>query len=183
MEEPTGLHDLIKLTAEALHERAAYISEYAETIGVRYEAEPGRWQNMNLAGTAAEESAQGTPRGVPAAAPRRSAAPQAARGGDLAVSCPFYGASLVLEDRGLGRVGPAHLLSFGESNRCALITSAHSPCWMEVGEQRSPDWAECLRNPEVAASVAALGGKANIIRQALHNHFLTENMHMRSTLT
>jgi hypothetical protein len=49
MEEPTGLHDLIKLTAEALHERAAYISEYAETIGVRYEAEPGRWQNMNLA--------------------------------------------------------------------------------------------------------------------------------------
>jgi len=41
--------DLMHLTAEALHERAEYIVEYAETIGVRWEAEPGRWHNVNLA--------------------------------------------------------------------------------------------------------------------------------------
>lgn len=34
------------------------------------------------------------------------------------------------------------------SNQCALITSAHSPCWMEVAEQREPMWEECPRNPE-----------------------------------
>ncbi len=45
----TSNPDLMRLTAEALHERAAYIIEHAETIFVRYESEPGRWQNMNLA--------------------------------------------------------------------------------------------------------------------------------------
>lgn len=47
--EAAGLHDLIKLTAEALHQRAAYISDYAETIGVRWESEPGRWHDVRRA--------------------------------------------------------------------------------------------------------------------------------------
>jgi hypothetical protein len=42
------LHDLIELTAEALHERAAYIVDHAETIGVRHEVEPGKWIDLRL---------------------------------------------------------------------------------------------------------------------------------------
>jgi hypothetical protein len=68
---------------------------------------------------------------------------------DSGPKCPFYGASihwgrLIVVGR---NVNEAYL----PSNQCALITSAHSPCWMEVGESRPPDWAACPRNPEFAA--------------------------------
>lgn len=58
--------------------------------------------------------------------------------------CPFYGASIV---------STGHVIRFGEggSNRCALVTSSHSPCWMEVGEAQPPEWAICPRNPEYIA--------------------------------
>lgn len=59
------------------------------------------------------------------------------------MSCPFYAHGLLqLTPEGHGLLVP------NESNRCALIIPAHSPCWMEVGEERAPDWAACPRNPE-----------------------------------
>ncbi len=58
------------------------------------------------------------------------------------MSCPFYGCSLFF---GHGVI-PVIDQQAG-SNRCALITDAHSPCWMEVGEEREPEWKECPRNP------------------------------------
>lgn len=82
---------------------------------------------------------------------------QAGRG--TAVHCPFYGASLIFLDLptrgvsvevfGAGDVTETRHLSLSPhlitqpGNRCALITSAHSPCAME-----SPDWSLCHRNPE-----------------------------------
>lgn len=69
------------------------------------------------------------------------------------MSCPFYGVSLVFWPEGAQFVRTSSALS----NTCALITSAHSPCWMEVGEARAPDWAECPRNPVwVVAQYAGL---------------------------
>jgi hypothetical protein len=47
----------------------------------------------------------------------------------------------------------ARFLAFGielahnpGSNQCALITTAHSPCVMEVAHQ-IPSWRTCIRNP------------------------------------
>lgn len=67
-------------------------------------------------------------------------------------SCPFYGASLVF----LSAVGEIHVRDMEPSphlitqrgNRCALITSAHSPCAREMCGS-APEWAVCRRNPEV----------------------------------
>jgi hypothetical protein len=67
------------------------------------------------------------------------------------MSCPFYGASLYFKP-GVNEGGV--LFNCG-GNRCALITSAHSPCWMEVGESRPPDWEACPRNPEYPAHAFA----------------------------
>jgi hypothetical protein len=60
------------------------------------------------------------------------------------VSCPFYGASIHFD----------HLVRFpGPSgNQCALITSAHSPCWMQLEEGAMPNWTSCPRNPEFVAT-------------------------------
>jgi hypothetical protein len=57
--------------------------------------------------------------------------------------CPFYNAS----------IWRGELVRFpGEpGNRCALITSAHSPCRMQIAG-RDPDWKTCPRNPEVNGS-------------------------------
>jgi hypothetical protein len=60
--------------------------------------------------------------------------------------CPFYGASLT-------SFGQLVRFPGSPNNRCALITNAHSPCWMEVAENRAPDWAECPRNPEFVTEV------------------------------
>ena len=65
------------------------------------------------------------------------------------MSCPFYSASLHFE-RGVNHGG---VLSNSGGNQCALITSAHSPCWMEIGESRAPDWTACPRNPEFVTEV------------------------------
>jgi hypothetical protein len=46
------------------------------------------------------------------------------------------------------REGRETILLPSGGNQCAIITSAHSPCWMEVSEKRPPDWAECPRNPK-----------------------------------
>jgi hypothetical protein len=71
------------------------------------------------------------------------------------MSCPFYGVSLVAISH--DRVGSGQLVAMEESNRCALIVSAHSPCWMEVGEHVEPYWGECWRNPEYVVRQAATG--------------------------
>lgn len=55
------------------------------------------------------------------------------------VGCPFYGHAFISAFGALHATG---------GNQCALITSSHSPCWMDVGEHRSPDWSDCPRNPE-----------------------------------
>lgn len=68
------------------------------------------------------------------------------------MSCPFFAAGLVVEDRGMGRES-FHLLPMNGGNRCALMTSGHSPCWMEVGEERRPEWDDCPRNPEWGATI------------------------------
>jgi hypothetical protein len=74
------------------------------------------------------------------------------------MSCPFYGAALMDVDRGMGRHGPPVLMA-SRGNECALITSAHSPCWMEVSESRAPAWAECPRNPEFVATQISRAGE------------------------
>ena len=67
-----------------------------------------------------------------------------------ACACPFYGAALFVT-----REPDAMVTSFPTmGNQCALITSSHSPCWMEVGENAAPDWAQCPRNPEFVAACA-----------------------------
>lgn len=63
------------------------------------------------------------------------------------MSCPFYDASLFHGQ--LIHMSRVQVDLTG--NRCALITSSHSPCWMEVGESRPADWAQCPRNPEFQA--------------------------------
>jgi hypothetical protein len=99
------------------------------------------------------------------------------------VSCLFYG-------RAIGWWGDSDAVFIAPEgpdppgNRCALITSAHSPCWMEVGEQRPPDWSECVRNPEVVAELVRLGPMSEgFFRMANQTHALAENMRMRSTPT
>jgi hypothetical protein len=53
------------------------------------------------------------------------------------VSCPFYGYAQI------GRHDDKILFpSFG--NQCALVTTAHAPCSMEVAG-RIPDWKTCDR--------------------------------------
>lgn len=81
------------------------------------------------------------------------------------MSCPFYGVSLVQYTT----FSPIFMPAGG--NRCVLITSAHSPCWMEVSENAAPDWAQCPRNPEFLAHSDHLtggeGGDAQRIYLAL----------------
>lgn len=62
--------------------------------------------------------------------------------------CPFYGMSHPI------MVG--HLLD-SEGNQCALITSSHSPCKMEMAGQ-APDWDKCgfLNHDGNSSGVAAL---------------------------
>lgn len=76
------------------------------------------------------------------------------------IRCPFYGASLIVastrtfvDDQTLAvRFGPSPYLIVSEpSNRCALITSAHSPCVMKICG-RDPQWSACNRNPEINGS-------------------------------
>lgn len=66
---------------------------------------------------------------------------------DPLTSCPFYGGALAYA----GERHPRLIVFQTQSNQCALITSAHSPCWMEAIEGLAPAWAECPRNPEYAA--------------------------------
>jgi hypothetical protein len=73
--------------------------------------------------------------------------------------CAFYGTMLVNYEGGEWRGFRQKLIQAG-SSRCALVTSGHSPCWMEVEESRAPDWPQCPLNPEYAA--------ANIWRPALN---------------
>jgi hypothetical protein len=63
------------------------------------------------------------------------------------MSCPFYAHALVSP----GPVGWSHLIANPGSNQCALITSANSPCWMDVAELVLPDWERCPRNPDFVA--------------------------------
>lgn len=63
------------------------------------------------------------------------------------MSCPFYGAAIIqLQQTDWAFVPPNN---FRAGNRCALITDAHSPCFMEVHEGLKPDWGDCPRNPKL----------------------------------
>lgn len=83
------------------------------------------------------------------------------------MSCPFYGRTLVVEERGresVYLVAPANHLS----NQCALITSALSPCWVETEESETPDWTECPRNPEVMAGMSMTDNAHRCFKQLKH---------------
>jgi hypothetical protein len=75
------------------------------------------------------------------------------------MSCPFYGKALYFDQAPVPESEPIHAalawFPAARNNRCALITSAHSPCWMEVGEARAPSWPQCPRNPEFFATQIA----------------------------
>jgi hypothetical protein len=61
------------------------------------------------------------------------------------MGCPFYAQAL----RQVSWIaGGWMLIPNPDSNQCALITGAHSPCCMEVDERKAPDWSECFRNPD-----------------------------------
>lgn len=79
------------------------------------------------------------------------------------MSCPFYGVSLFVLPG-----GPVLVPTPG--NRCALITSAHSPCWMEIGENAAPDWETCPRNPAFF-----IADDAAFARASSHDDWMTAN--------
>jgi hypothetical protein len=51
-------------------------------------------------------------------------------------NCPFYGCALALYSGNAPFFLPTH------GNQCALITSSHAPCYMEV-EGQKPEWKLC----------------------------------------
>jgi len=57
------------------------------------------------------------------------------------MNCPFYGHAL-FPAMTARRQDPPFLLFASGGNQCALITTAHSPCKMEV-EGQEPDWSKC----------------------------------------
>lgn len=71
------------------------------------------------------------------------------------VQCPFYGASLVflelVHEHPRVDMSPSPFLIVTPGNRCALITSAQSPCIREI-HGRTVEWSQCRRNPEVNGS-------------------------------
>lgn len=75
--------------------------------------------------------------------------------------CPFYGVSLTSFGQLVRFVG-------SPNNRCALVTSAHSPCWMEVAEHGPPNWAQCPRNPEFQALALGHDADGRINECSLH---------------
>lgn len=64
------------------------------------------------------------------------------------MNCPFYAQALhnVGRHTGLATNGWV-LVENPQSNQCALITGAHSPCMLEV-VGIEPRWELCVRNPE-----------------------------------
>lgn len=74
-----------------------------------------------------------------------------------ALSCPFYARGIHELPVSTGdfphdQRGVEIVLMPNPGNRCALVTTAHSPCYMEVRENLPPDWSECVRNPMFVAS-------------------------------
>jgi hypothetical protein len=56
--------------------------------------------------------------------------------------CPFFGRSLNAHP------GVEPVLIATRGNSCALITTAHAPCYMQV-DGAEPEWKNCDRNPVV----------------------------------
>jgi hypothetical protein len=56
--------------------------------------------------------------------------------------CPFFARAIHFTG------GDPFFIDNPTSNQCALITSAHSPCVMELAKA-TPNWRECHRNPAV----------------------------------
>jgi hypothetical protein len=55
------------------------------------------------------------------------------------MNCPFYGRAFIPGDT-IG--GPPFSLFDQRGNRCALVTNAHAPCYLEI-EGKEPDWKTC----------------------------------------
>ncbi len=60
--------------------------------------------------------------------------------------CPFYGTAMAFLQ--VHHDPPFRLMLMTESNRCSLITQAHSPCMLEQ-EGKSVDWSTCPRVKEI----------------------------------
>lgn len=87
------------------------------------------------------------------------------------MSCLFFGYSFFPATPPESAHFGAALIRCG-GNRCALITDAHSPCWMEVGEGSNPDWAACPRNP--AWITEAFRSEAEMARWNRHANYMDE---------
>jgi hypothetical protein len=60
------------------------------------------------------------------------------------MSCPFYNTHITQLTTGEWTV---NRFAFDTGSRCGLITDAHSPCYMEMREDKLPKWVNCPRNP------------------------------------
>lgn len=60
----------------------------------------------------------------------------------MSTRCPFFAHYLHLDPRISGGI----LIPNPNSNQCALITDAHSPCIMQL-DDKQPSWRGCQRNP------------------------------------
>lgn len=79
----------------------------------------------------------------------------------MTLGCPFYAHALMPLLTSPGYFAPLKWALFPnpDSNQCALITDAHSPCIMQI-DGTEPDWAVCPRNPSVkAANKMSQGGE------------------------
>lgn len=55
-------------------------------------------------------------------------------------NCPFYGRALFAHMA----LPVKFVLLDTRGNQCAIVTDAHSPCWMEINDQ-PVDWTVCPR--------------------------------------
>ena len=103
------------------------LTGWAQRTGLTAEGDPAEEMNPNFK--------------PPADYPQREV--EAMHG--IARACPFYGRHLVSGASVGGHYSTVMVRQFG--NQCALITSSHAPCAMEINGAE-PRWGLCLRNPD-----------------------------------
>lgn len=58
------------------------------------------------------------------------------------MNCPFYGHAIFLAPSSTQRPSPPFILFGQRGNQCAIVTTSHAPCLMEM-EGKKPDWIWC----------------------------------------
>ena len=59
------------------------------------------------------------------------------------MNCPFYGRAIFLAPPSTQRPSPPFVLFDQRGNQCALVTTSHAPCQMEIAGE-TPDWKACV---------------------------------------